>query len=84
MGWACNDGQYMDAAESRKLVQVLKADLATSEAAQAYADFYENKYRHRSSTTRANRPTGKRLAEFMARAYRWADFLTNCGGFEIR
>lgn len=52
---------------------------------QAYADFYENKYRHRSIPYAGEPPDRETLsAEFMARDHRWADFLTNCGGFEIR
>ena len=45
-GWACNDGQYMDAGDALKLGQSLKAYLETPAAAQAYADFYDQKYVH--------------------------------------
>lgn len=85
MGWIANDGQYMDAGDALKLSQSLKAYLATPAAKQAYADFYENKYRHRSIPYEGEPPDRETLsAEFMARDHRWADFLTNCGGFEIR
>lgn len=83
--WFTNDGQYMDAADALKLGQALKDYLATPEARQNYADYYDNDYQHKSFADHGPRPSrDQTLADFMAHANQWADFLIKSGGFEIR